>query len=316
MTAALLIDSLIRTVQVGSLYALMALGLTLTMAVIKLPNFAHAELITVGAFAALVMSMGVSSNPLLVLGTAFLASALVALACHRVVYRPLAKVNPSMYTMILASFAVGLILRYIIFLLVDRFDLFDKRIQVPTTVLFQTDWLTLTNLFVWVVPTSIALVVVLSLILNYTELGREMRALADNADLAAITGIPIERVKNLTWILAGGLAGVGGAMWGMYTFVNPMLGWLAILSVFAATILGGMTSFIGTILGAYIVAFSENTLMQLLNHYLGIDFSFKPAIPFIIIILVSALPPPGSDRFRRQPGYVQAGADDGTYREW
>ena len=198
MTAALLIDSLIRTVQVGSLYALMALGLTLTMAVIKLPNFAHAELITVGAFTALVMSMGVSSNPLLVLGTAFLASALTALACHRVVYRPLAKVNPSMYTMILASFAVGLILRYIIFLLVDRFDLFDKRIQIPTTVLFQNDWLTVTNLFLWVVPTSIGLVVVLSLILNYTELGREMRALADNADLAAIIGIPIERVKNLT----------------------------------------------------------------------------------------------------------------------
>ncbi len=297
MTAALLIDSLIRTVQVGSLYALMALGLTLTMAVIKLPNFAHAELITVGAFAALVMSMGLSSNPLLVLGTAFLASALTALACHRIVYKPLAKVNPSMYTMILASFAVGLILRYIVFLLVDRFDLFDKRIQIPTTVLFQNDWLTVTNLFLWVVPTSIGLVVLLSLILNYTELGREMRALADNADLAAITGIPIERVKNLTWIFAGGLAGVGGAMWGMYTFVNPMLGWLAILSVFAATILGGMTSFIGTIVGAYIVAFSENTLMQLLNHYLGIDFSFKPAIPFIIIILVLLFRPQGFTDF-------------------
>ena len=84
----------------------------------------------------------------------------------------------------------GLILRYIIFLLVDRYDLFDKRIQVPTTVWIQNDWLTLTNVFFWVVPTSIALVVILSLILNYTELGREMRALADNADLAAIIGIP------------------------------------------------------------------------------------------------------------------------------
>ena len=108
LSAALLIDSLVRTLQVGSLYALMALGLTLTMAVIKLPNFAHAELITVGAYAALVMSMAVSSNPFLVLATAFIVSALVALLCHRVVYRPLAKVNPSMYTMILASFAVGL----------------------------------------------------------------------------------------------------------------------------------------------------------------------------------------------------------------
>lgn len=297
MSAALLIDSLVRTLQVGSLYALMALGLTLTLAVIKLPNFAHAELITVGAYVALAISMGVSTNPLIVLGAAFIASSVVAVLCHRFVYKPLGKVNTSMYTLILASFAVGLILRYLIFLLVDRFDLFDKRIQVPTTVWFQNEWLTLTNIFLWVVPTSIALVILLSLILNYTELGREMRALADNAELAAIIGIPIERVKVLTWLLAGGLAGAAGAMWGMYTFVNPLLGWLAILSVFAATILGGMTSFIGTILGAYVVAFSENTLMQLLNHYLGIDFSYKPAIPFIIIILVLLFRPQGLTDF-------------------
>ena len=244
----------------------MALGLTLTLAVVKLPNFAHAELITVGAYTALVVSMGVSTHPLLVLSAAFLVSGLVAIGCHKAVYKPLGKVNTSMYTLILASFAVGMILRYIIFLLVDRFDLFDKRIQIPTEVWIQNDWITLTNIFLWVVPTSLALVVLLSIILNYTELGREMRALADNADLAAIIGIPIERVKVLTWLLAGGLAGAGGAMWGMYTFVNPLLGWLAILSVFAATILGGMTSFVGTILGAYIVAFSENTLMQLLNQ--------------------------------------------------
>lgn len=271
----------------------MALGLTLTLAVIKLPNFAHAELITVGAYAALVVSMGVSTNPLLVLVAAFLVAAVVAALCHRFVYKPLSKVNTSMYTLILASFAVGLILRYLIFLFVDRFDLFDKRMQVPTTVWYQNEWLTLTNIFLWVVPTSIILVIILSLILNFTELGREMRALADNADLAAIIGIPIERVKLLTWLIAGGLAGAAGAMWGMYTFVNPLLGWLAILSVFAATILGGMTSFIGTILGAYVVAFSENTLMQLLNAYAGVDFSYKPAIPFIIIILVLLFRPQG-----------------------
>ncbi len=293
MSLSLLIDSLVRTVQVGSLYALMALGLTLTMAVIKLPNFAHAELITIGAYTALVISMGISANPLLVLTAAFLVSGLVAIGCHKLVYRPLDKVSGSMYTLILASFAVGLILRYVIFLLVDRFDLFDKRIQVPTEVLVQTEWLTLTNIFFWVVPTSVVIVLLLSLILNYTELGREMRALADNADLAAIVGIPIERVKVLTWLLAGGLAGAGGAMWGMYTFVNPLLGWLVILSVFAATILGGMTSFVGTIIGAYVVAFSENTVMQLLNHYVGLDFSFKPAIPFIIIIMVLLFRPQG-----------------------
>ena len=86
-------------------------------------------------------------------------------------------------------------------------------------------------------------------------------------------------------------------MWGIYSNVHPLTGWLAILSVFAAAILGGMSSFVGAILGAYVVAFSENTVMQVLNQYLGLDFSFKPAIPFIIIILVLMLRPQGLTGF-------------------
>ncbi len=293
MSTTLLLDSLIRSVQSGSLYALMAIGLTLTLAVIKLPNFAHAELITVGAYTALLVSLAVSSNIVVVLGLAGLVAAIVALLAHRIVYRPLAAQKPSTYTMILASFATGLILRYIMFLLANRYALFDKRIAVPQTIWFQNDFLTLTNIFFWVVPTSILLVIVLSLILNYTALGRDMRALADNLNLARVIGIPVDRVHDLTWLLVGGFAGIAGALWGIYTFVDPLVGWLAILSVFAASILGGMTSFPGTILGAYVVGFSENLVMQFLNYYTGLDFSFKPAVPFVIIILVLLFRPQG-----------------------
>ncbi len=293
MSTTLWLDSLIRSLQSGSLYALMAIGLTLTLAVIKLPNFAHAELITVGAYTALLVSLVVSSNIVVVLGLAGLAAALVALFCHWIVYRPLAAQKTSTYTMILASFATGLILRYSLFLLANRFDLFDKRIAVPQTIWFQNEFLTLTNVFFWVVPTSIVLVGVLNLILNHTALGRDMRALADNLNLARVIGIPVHRVHDLTWLLVGGFAGIAGALWGIYTFVDPLVGWLAILSVFAASILGGMTSFPGTILGAYVVGFSENVLMQLLNTYTGLDFSFKPAVPFVIIILVLLFRPQG-----------------------
>lgn len=293
MTAKLLADSLIATLQVGSLYALMAIGLTLTFAVTRLPNFAHAELITVGAYAALVVSLAWTTNLPLLVAAAFVAAALVALLCHRAVYRPLARQKPPIYVMILASFAVGLILRYLLFLFVDRYDLFDRRIQAVQQVLFQNDLLTITNIFAWVVPTSIVLVLALSLLLTRTSLGRQMRALADNATLARVVAVPVNRVHDLTWLLAGGLAGVGGALWGLSTFVNPLTGWLAVLSVFAATVLGGMTSFTGTILGAYLVAFSENTIMQFLNAWLGVPFSVKPAIPFVIIMVVLLIRPQG-----------------------
>ncbi len=299
MTLPVLIDTLVKTVQIGSMYALMALGLTLTMTVLKLPNFAHAEYITFGAYTALLVSMGLSTNPLVILVLAFVVSALVALASHLVVFRQLEKRNPSTYAMLLASFAVGLILRYILFIFADHFNLFDKRPAIPLQVWFRSSVVILSNIFFWVVPTSIIVVILLSLLLNVTALGREMRALANNVNLAKVIGIRVERVKVLTWLLVGGLAGVAGALWGIYSNVHPLTGWLAILSVFAAAILGGMSSFVGTILGAYVVAFSENTVMQALNQYLGLDFSFKPAIPFIIIVLVLMIRPQGLTGFSR-----------------
>ncbi len=286
MSFSLFLDSLVRSVEVGSLYALMAVGLTLTMTVIKLPNFAHAELITTGAMIALIVSLNVSTNPLIVIACAALAAGVVAVLAHWAVFRPLAKRKLSTYTMILASFALGLILRYIYFLIADRYDLFDKRVAVPQEIWFQNSEITLTNFFFWGVPTSIGLVILLSLLINFTALGREMRALADNETLAKVIGIAVERVRSFTWLLVGGLAGAAGALWGMYSFVHPLTGWLAILSVFAATVLGGMTSFIGTILGAYLVAFAENVGMQALNGWFGIDFSFKQAVPFVIIMIV------------------------------
>lgn len=293
----ILINSLILSIQVGSLYALMALGITLTMNVLKLPNFAHAEFITVGAYTALIVSRNVSTNPIIILGASALVASAVALVSHIIVFRSFEKQKSSIYIMLLASFAVGLIIRYILFLTADTFDLFNLQINVRPQIWYRNDNFILSNVFFWVVPTSIVLVIALSLLLNATPLGREMRALADNFDLARVIGIPVERVKWLTWMLVGALAGISGALWGIQTSVSPLMGWVVILSVFAAAILGGLSSFPGTILGAYVVAFSENTIMQVLFHQFGLSFSFKPAIPFIIIVIVLLIRPEGFTQF-------------------
>ncbi len=293
MPEALLVTSVVNTIQIGSLYALMALGITLTFSVIRLPNFAHAEFVTVGAFAALIVSLSGEVNPLVIMTAAFAVGALVALVSHLVVFKPLEGRNVSLYTLILASFAVGLIIRYILFMIADYFNLFDTRIRISLQIIYREGALILTNVFAWVAPTSIVLVVLLTVLLNATPLGREMRALANNISLARVIGIPVERVKNYTWLLVGGLAGVAGALWGLQTAVSPLMGWVAILSVFAAAILGGLSSFSGTILGAYVVAFSENTVMLFLNFNFGVDLAYKPAIPFFIIIVVLLIRPQG-----------------------
>lgn len=297
---AILIDSLLRTAQVGSLYALMAVGLTLTVSVLKLPNFAHAELITVGAYAALLISVAGVSNPFLILLIAFVVGAITAWIAHRAVFRPLERRRTSSYTLLLASFAVGLIVRYAIFTYVDANDLFDKRIGIPLQILFRSDRLIVTNVLALVVPASLLFVLFLTILLNRTALGREMLALADNPELARVIGVRVERVKDMTWLLVGGLAAVGGALWGVYSSVNPLMGWTIILSVFAASILGGLSSFSGTIVGAYLVALAENPIMLILNSTVGLDFSFKPAVPFVIIILALLIRPQGLTGFFRR----------------
>ena len=305
MPSTLLVTSIVNTIQIGSLYALMALGITLTFSVIRLPNFAHAEYVTVGAYAALIVSLTGEVNPFVIMAAAFVVGALVAFVSHLAVFKPLEGRNVSLYSLILASFAVGLILRYILFMIADYFNLFDTRIRIPLQIVFREGALILTNIFAWVVPSSIALVILLTLLLNATPLGREMRALANSVSLARIIGIPVERVKSYTWLLVGGLAGVAGALWGLQTAVSPLMGWVVILSVFAAAILGGLSSFSGTILGAYVVAFSENTVMLFLNFNFGVDLAYKPAIPFIIIIVVLLLRPQGFTELFNRAGELQ-----------
>ena len=305
MPSALLLTSLVNTIQIGSLYALMALGITLTFSVMKLPNFAHAEYVTAGAYAALIVSLSGVLNPLVIMAAAFITGALVAVVSHLTVFKPLERRQVSLYTLILSSFAVGLVIRYILFTMADYFNLFDLRIGIPLRILFRDGFLILSNVFAWVVPTTIVLVILLTLLLNATSLGREMRALANNAILARVIGIPVERVKNYTWLLVGGLAGVAGALWSLQTAVNPLMGWAAIISVFAAAILGGLSSFSGTILGAYVVAFSENTVMLFLNSNFGLDLAYKPAIPFIIIIAVLLIRPQGFTELIKRGGDLQ-----------
>ena len=172
MPPALLTTSLVNTIQIGSLYALMALGITLTFSVMKLPNFAHADYVSAGAYAALIVSLSGVLNPVVIMIAAFIVGALAALISHLFVFKPLEGRDVSLYTLILSSFAVGLIIRYILFLMADYFNLFDLRIAIPLRILFREGSLILSNLFAWVVPTSILLVIALTLLLNRTPLGR------------------------------------------------------------------------------------------------------------------------------------------------
>lgn len=281
------------SILLGSLYTMMALGLTLTYAVTKIANFAHAELITVGAYVALVAvniyHLGIVEASIL----AFILGAIIALAADELVYRPLFKRRATPLHLLVASIAVGLVIRYVLSIYADIRNLLATKMNVLVYPIFTIGFGSFTTLHLWVLPTVIGTVALLHFMFHYTKLGKAMRAMASNFDLARVSGIDTLLVRRVTWIIVGGTAGLSGAFWAVYSPINPETGWLALLRVFAASILGGMVSFYGTIVGGYVVGFAENVGISMLNQYWGVDTAYRPLIAFAIIVVVFLMKPTG-----------------------
>jgi neutral amino acid transport system permease protein len=287
------VELLAISIVIGSIYALMSVGLTLTLSVLKLPNLAHAELITVGAYATAVLIDSYSSNVVVALSVGALMGMIVALLGELLVFRPLNSRRASLYILILASFALGLMIRFIIYIWAAEYNLLFVINLFPNKVLLSIDGFQITTLFVMVLPVTIAMIVGMHLLLNKTRLGKSMRAMHSNLALAKVSGIKTGRVTLITWAIVGAITGVGGGFWSFQTQVYPQMGFDVLLDIFAIVVLAGLTSFYGTLIASYIIAFSENLLVGFLYSTFGISPSYGPIIPFIVIIAVLLVRPSG-----------------------
>jgi len=288
-----LAGSLLLSLFNGSIYVVVSLGLTLTLAVVRLPNFAHAEFLTVGAYVAVAVSSFFPDNFLVIGGAAFLFCAGLALAVHHVAFKPLMDRRVSIYILVLASFAVAQFIRYGVFSWASVSGTLTATQNIRIYTLASVANAQLTNVYALAIVLAFVISVVLELFLNRTRLGKSMRAVASNTDLARISGINVPRVINVMWVIAGGLGGLGGMVLGIYTTVTPVLGFSALLDIFAVVIIAGLTSFTGTIIGGYIVAFSRVTLMDFLHYSFGLSYGYQPLLPFALIIIILLLKPTG-----------------------
>lgn len=288
-----LLDSLIRSVFIGSIYVLASLGLTLTLAVVKLPNFAHAEFLTIGGYVAVLVSAIFPNDFVLMGAAAFFTCGIMAIGMHYAVYKPMIDRKMSIYTLVLASFAAAIFVRYSVFVWASIANLLAAHPNVPIVVTWTYGSAELTNIYDIAIPLALVLSAIVGIFLTVTTLGKSMRAVASNLDLARITGIKLSRVVNTMWFLAGGLAGVGGVLLGVYSSVTPVLGYNILLQIFAVVIIAGLTSMSGTVIGGYVVGFSENTLMDILHNYFGVSFLYKPLLPFALVIVVLLFKPTG-----------------------
>ncbi len=288
-----LILPVLNSITLGSLFTLMALGLTLTFSVTRIVNFAHAELVAIGGYVTAVVTNYIGLSIYESLVAAFVASAILALAMDELAFKPLYKRGSPTLFLLVASIGIDLVVRFSLFLTADATGNIIIQTKVPIQPLMPLGKTYLTTFQVVVIPLTLAVVVVLHALFHYTKVGKALRAMADNEDLARVSGIKIYTLRRLAWMLVGGTAGLAGGLWSIYLVIDPDFGWNSLLRIFAASILGGFTSFWGTVIGGYIIGFAENLGIATLNTWFGVSTAYAPLISFAIIVAVFLIKPSG-----------------------
>lgn len=297
-----MIQHLVDGILVGAIYALGAIGLTMVMHMLRFANFSHAELLSVGAYAALVFDKLFSSiapplaakiGPLsmsFALALAVLISmaitAATAVLIDKLVFKRIRERGEEL-SMVFASFGVALILRNVIGLIFGLGTTLYSR-DIPFAMVLSVDPLLLVRPDqIFTLSAALILMVILHLVLSRTTFGYSLRAVAENASLAQVTGVNLRRIIIAVWVIGGGLAAAAGGFYGLTNQITPMIGRDLLMPVFAATIVGGIGSIYGAAAGGFLVGLAANLALVVLPS------GYSPSVPFLIILLVLTIRPSG-----------------------
>jgi branched-subunit amino acid ABC-type transport system permease component len=272
----------------GAILALAAVGATLIFGIQRIANFAHGDFLTIGAYAAYVVNVVLGQNLLAAALGALGVVALFGVAAHFGLFRPLR--GRGTVALALVSVGLGLLIRNVIFIVagsgIRQFNVNQSEVITVGGVRLSPGQ---------AVAVAVAFVVapLVALFLARTRIGKQMRAVADNRDLASVSGIDVERIGVYVWILAGGLAGLAGVMLGLSqgTF-DPNMGLGPLFLIFTAVVLGG----IGSAYGALVAGLALGLAMELSTWdalFGGLDSKYKPVLAFIVLILLLLYRPQG-----------------------
>ena len=269
----------------ASYFALGAVGLTLVYGTLKLVNFAHGDLLTLGAYVAFVTNVSLGLPILVAVLCSVAGVAAFGLATERVMWRPMRAKGAGLLQLLIMALGLAFVIRYTI-----QFFAGTQPRSLDVDVTSSTSFIGLrigeTQLIV--VIAGFAVLLAVGAMLRLTTLGKQMRALSDNFELAEVAGINTDRVVLATWIFAAGLAGLAGVL---YTSaignMTPNLGFFLLLSLFAAVILGGIGNAYGALAGGVLLGLTQEW------STLVIDARWKLAVGFAVLILVLVVRPQG-----------------------
>lgn len=297
---------------VGSLYALAAVGLTLIYGITRTPHFAHGDALMLSSYLAFFVLFGAVDGALfplrldqlpgatepiwrfsfgyglilamLVTGVAMM---LLLVGIHRAVYRPLHRRGSSPAMLAVASLGVAIAMRGLMLLI------WGGTPRTYTSGIRETvDLWGVTRLVtdqIFIVAAALMLAAAVALLLYRTRTGRAMRAMADNPDLARVCGIVVSDITRWTWMVGGALITVAGVLLALQSQLKPELGFILLLPIFAAAILGGIGSPVGALIGGLSIGvISEVTVA------IGIiSPGYKTSVAFVVLILIILVRPSG-----------------------
>ena len=285
----IVLQQLINGVSLGSIYALIALGYTMVYGIVLLINFAHGDILMVGAYAAFFVLGAIGAGPLGML-LAFIVSMIICAAfgitIERLAYRPL-RSAPRLNSLITAI-AVSLIMengaRVLPFIGPN-----PRQFPRPAVVNIQFGGgLSISNIQIIVIILSALLMLALNYIINYTRRGKAMRAVSFDTQAASLMGISVNGIISFTFALGSVLAAAGGVLYASaYPQVNPLMGMMPGLKAFVAAVLGGIGSIPGAMLGGFILGIAETFTKGFISS------QFSDAISFSILIVVLLIRPTG-----------------------
>lgn len=265
----------------GLFIGMAALAITLVFGIARFPNAATGDVMTLGAYAGLVAQQATNSMALAG-AAAILAGAATGLASHWLVFRRLA--GRSVVSLLVASIGVAFVIRAVLGVV---FGQAQEVFQVPLTRA-QLYWgVRVTPLDLQISEVVVVALLAVFAVLYFTPIGRQMRAVADDRDLARVSGIRPERVMVALWLMAGAVAGLAGMMLGIKTVVAPEIGWEMLLPAFTAAILGGIGSAPGAVLAGLLLGVAQ----EVSTPFVG--FSYKIAIAFLVMLVVLLVRPSG-----------------------
>jgi branched-chain amino acid transport system permease protein len=293
-------ELIVYGIVLGSIIALASVALTLIWGITDLFNCAHGDQMTVGAYIALLFGtlfarIGIfqakvgpfsfSWGVLLAFIPAILVSIGVAIIIDRWVYRPLRRFGAHFIAGFIASIGVAWGLRGLIYIIWGAdFHFYSQGLR---TMLFFPLGIKIRVDEIFIVVVAWASVAVVYLFLLKTKTGKALRALADNPGLARVSGINTERMLLWAWGIAGTLIAISGILYGIQTQLRAEMGWIFLLPLFAAVILGGQGSITGALAGGLVLGIAQQVSTAWLLP------TYKPAVAFIIMILVLLFRPMG-----------------------